>query len=216
MSRNVVIAIVAAIVIIVILFLIPWGGEEPVETGAVTEETVETEAADLGEEAEVGAETEEATDEVEAETEQAAAEVDQTTEAADTAGSAGQTEEAAEEPVQTIEVEGEAEIVETEDTAGAAAGEDQEDQAQAQADAEGAEPGVAGATEPAEVDPAVAEEVLTVEGFDYESVVQIIEVSEIPAEQQETLTSDLEAAQDDPEELGNVLERVRTALEEAG
>lgn len=69
---------------------------------------------------------------------------------------------------------------------------------------------VEGATEMAEG----AEEMLTLEGFDYETVLNVIERSDLGTVEKTTLSAALNNARDDPQLLGEVLSQVRTALDQ--
>ena len=152
------------------------------------------------------------------ETEGAAAGAEGAAEADTAEGTAAADETAAEaDAAAEAEPEAETEITATAEAeiAGDAAAETEPAAGAEAAGTDGAAEGIAGATSPEEIDPEAAQEVLTVDGFDLDSVTQIIEVSDIPSDQQETLISDLEAAEGDPEELDEVLTRVREALEAA-
>ncbi|KQI73074.1 hypothetical protein AN191_04050 [Loktanella sp. 5RATIMAR09] len=55
-------------------------------------------------------------------------------------------------------------------------------------------------------------EVLTVEGFDFDSVLEIVQNSELSQMQKTVLTTSLEGARNQPELLQPVLESIREAL----
>ncbi len=55
-------------------------------------------------------------------------------------------------------------------------------------------------------------ELLTVEGFDFDSVAKVLNESDLGAVQKNVLTQGLKAAQDNPELLGPLLDSAREAL----
>ena len=60
--------------------------------------------------------------------------------------------------------------------------------------------------------PSMIENLLSVEGFDLTKVSEMIENSDLGLLQKTTLTKGLEAAQDNPELLGDILAKIREAL----
>ena len=58
----------------------------------------------------------------------------------------------------------------------------------------------------------MADELLTVDGFDLDKVTEMVENSDLGALQKVTLTKGLEAAKDNPEVLKTLLEKIREAM----
>jgi hypothetical protein len=206
MNRNVVLAIAAAIVIILVVWLIPWGGtEEPVETAEVegaevveVEDTVDADAA-LTEDADA-VETDAAIAD-DAELVEGGVDVDEALSDSPAESEADPGETVTTEIEQQTTPEGE------EETSTEAAADTAIDVATDEVDS---------ASEARMIDVEDAREVMSAEGFDFERAVAIIEASNIDDTQKATLIAGLDAARDEPEELAEVLERTIESIEAAG
>jgi hypothetical protein len=204
MNRNVVLAVAAAIVIILVVWLIPWGGsDEVVETGEIEEpEVVETDdSVDVVPVEDTDTVEAEATVEDDAELVEGGVDVDEamTDTPAESEAEAGDTV--------TTEVEQQTTPEGEEETSTEAAADTAIDVATDEVDS---------ASEARMIDAEGAREVLSAEGFDFERAVAIIEASNVDDTQKATLIAGLDAARDEPEELAEILERTIESIEQAG